>query len=406
MRFEFRLPDIGEGVVEGELVKLKVAVGDTVSEDMELFDVMTDKATVPIPSPKAGEVVAIHFKEGDIIPTGAVVIAIEVATNAPAPIAVPVATQPPLAATSPVPATVADAAPSGPVRASPATRKLASELGVDLRTVAGTGPHGRVTKDDLRAGTKPAPPPAAAALPPVSDAPLEERIPLRGLRRKIHDKMHVSKTTAAHFTYVEEVDFTEIVAMKERLAPDFAKRGVKLTFLPFVLKAVTASLKKPEFAYLNATLDDDRGEIVVKRSYHIGIAAATEPGLVVTVLRDADRLTLEELARGVQALAEGARAATLKPHDYGGSTFTITSLGALGGMFATPIINHPEVAILGLHKIEPRPVVLGGQIVIRDRMYMSCSFDHRLIDGHVGAAFVQSIRGYIERPETLFATLR
>ncbi len=429
MAFAFKLPDIGEGVVEGELTKWLVQDGQQVAEDTPLFEVLTDKVSAVIPSPKAGHIARRHFAEGDMVPVGAVVVTIEeaagaVAVAAPAPIAAAVASPaataaapaaPPAAAPAPAPA-AAQRAPDERVRAAPATRKLARELGIDLFEVPGTGDSGRVTQADVQgwaaaiAGKGAAPqakPAAAAAAKPVRAAvalpagPDEERIRLKGLRKRIHAKMRESKDHAAHFTYVEEIDFTAVSELRVALE----KFGLKATFLPFVIKAVTLALKKPEFAYLNASVDDAAGEIVVKRRYHVGVAAATEAGLMVPVVRDADRLSMRDLIAEVKRLGEGARAGTLPAEDMSGSTFTITSLGKIGGMFATPIINYPEVAILGLHKVEKRPVVIDDQIVIRERMYMSCSFDHRLIDGHIGAAFVQAVKDYIEQPALMLAEL-
>jgi pyruvate dehydrogenase E2 component (dihydrolipoamide acetyltransferase) len=243
------------------------------------------------------------------------------------------------------------------------------------------------------------PRPAPLALPAGPD---EVREKLKGLRKRIHAKMRQAKDIAAHFTYVEEIDFTEISQMRVALE----NAGLKATFLPFVIKAVCLALQKPEYRYLNASVDDAAGEIVVKQRLHIGVAAATDAGLMVPVVRNANELSMRQLVAEVKRLGEGARAGTLPAEDLSGSTFTITSLGKLGGMFATPVINYPEVAIVGLHKVEKRPVVIGDQIVIRERMYLSCSFDHRLIDGHIGAGFVQAIKDYLENPALLMAELR
>jgi pyruvate dehydrogenase E2 component (dihydrolipoamide acetyltransferase) len=425
MAFEFKLPDIGEGVVEGELTKWLVDVGQAVTEDTPLFEVLTDKVSAVIPSPRKGTVAKRHFGEGDMVPVGAIVVTIEeaagAAPSAPAPAAAPAPASASAASAAPAPAPaaapVAAAAPAAPVRepgervrAAPATRKLARDLGVDLFAVAGSGEHGRVTKSDVEAmaGRIAAAPatPAAAPKPAVAATALvrgadEERVKLKGLRRKIYAKMRESKDHAAHFTYVDEVDFTAIIQLQDALAAS----GLKSTFLPFVVKAVVLSLQKPEFAYLNAQIDEAAGEIVLKKRYHIGIAAATDAGLVVPVVRDADQKSIRTLIDDIKYVGEGARKGSLPGEDMSGSTFTITSLGKLGGMFATPIINYPESAILGLHKCEKRPVVIDGQIVIRDRMYMSCSFDHRLIDGHVGAGFVQSVKGYLEQPALMLADL-
>jgi pyruvate dehydrogenase E2 component (dihydrolipoamide acetyltransferase) len=311
--------------------------------------------------------------------------------------------------------------------ATPATRQLARELGVDLRTVAPSGAMGRVTKDDVR-GSKLAAAPTApqsaapqsaaaatAAQPASASAPVqvaarapqviaategEERTALRGVRKRIFEGMSRSKQTAAHFTFVEECDSTALIALRDRLRPAADAAGVKLTFLPFILKAVVAALKK--HPSLNSAFDESTNEIVTKKGLHIGIAASTDHGLVVPVVRDADRKSILEVARDIQRLGEDAKQMRLKPDDLGGSTFTITSLGAQGGLFATPVLNFPEVGILGVHKIKERPVVKNGQIVIGQVMLLSLSFDHRIIDGHVGAAFAYEIIGFLEDPDRLF----
>ncbi len=415
MAFEFKLPDIGEGVVEGELTKWLVEDGQQVTEDTPLFEVLTDKVSAVIPSPRKGTIVKRHFAEGDMVPVGAIVVTIAESGAAKAAPAAAVAVAPaPVTAPVAVAAAVAAAPPRDPgerVRAAPATRKLARDLGVDLQAVAGSGEHGRVTKADIEAlasqiAGAPAAKPAVAAPKAVAATAIargadEERVKLKGLRRKIYAKMRESKDHAAHFTYVDEIDFTAIIQLQDALAAN----GVKSTFLPFVVKAVVLSLLKPEFAYLNAQIDEAAGEIVIKKRYHIGVAAATEAGLVVPVVRDCDRKSIRQLIEEIRHVGEGARTSTLPAEEMSGSTFTITSLGKLGGMFATPIINYPESAILGLHKVEKRPAVVDGQIVIRDRMYMSCSFDHRLIDGHVGAGFVQSVKTYLEQPALMLAEL-
>ncbi len=433
MAFEFKLPDIGEGVVEGELTKWLVQDGQEVQEDTPLFEVLTDKVSAVIPSPRPGKIAKRHFAEGDMVPVGSVVVTIleaggavaspgtaasgTAASGPAAPVQAQVQAQAQAPAPAPAQAPIAPANrdPGERVRAAPATRKLARELGIDLFEVPGTGDEGRVTQADVQAwaarvaGAPSKPVAAPAALAPVvrpAPQPLpagqdETREKLKGLRKRIHQRMRMAKDNAAHFTYVDEVDFTAVNDLRAALEPF----GLKATFLPFVIKAVCLALKKPQFAYLNAALDDAAGEIVVKHRYHIGVAAATEAGLVVPVVKDADRLSLKDLISEVKRLGEGARTASLPAEDMAGSTFTITSLGKIGGMFATPIVNYPEVAILGLHKVEKRPVVVNDQIVIRERMYMSCSFDHRLIDGHVGAAFVQAVKDYLENPALLIAEL-
>ena len=280
---------------------------------------------------------------------------------------------------------------------------MARELELDLQQVPGSGEGGRVTKQDLqafKAGGGPAPERRAVAR--VSRGP-EERIPLRGIRKRISEKMALSKRTAAHFTFVEQCDVTELVRLKDRMAEGAKAEGVKLTFLPFVIKAVVAALQTHPM--LNAALDEAAGEIVVKRHWDIGVAAATDQGLLVPVIRAADSRSLLDLAREIDRLSADAKAGRARAEDQGNSTFTVTSLGALGGMFATPVLNYPEVGILGLHRIRPTPVVRDGQIVIRDVMHVSVTSDHRVVDGHLAAAFCYEVIKYLEEPGLLFMRL-
>jgi pyruvate dehydrogenase E2 component (dihydrolipoamide acetyltransferase) len=289
---------------------------------------------------------------------------------------------------------------------------MARELGIDLAAVPGSGPGGRVLKDDLQAHrartnghaarAAPSPPPASTPAPPraAGPAPADERVPLRGVRKKIAENMARSKRTAAHFTFVEQADVTELVSVKDRIAEAARAEGVKVTFLPFVVKAVVAALRK--HPKLNATMDEERAELVLHRRYDVGLAAATDAGLVVPVIRDADRRSLLDLAREIERLAADTKAGRARPEDLGRSTFTITSLGALGGLFATPVLNHPEVAILGLHRIRPTPLARDGQVVIRDVMHVSVTSDHRVVDGHEAAAFAYEVIRTLEDPNLLF----
>jgi pyruvate dehydrogenase E2 component (dihydrolipoamide acetyltransferase) len=309
---------------------------------------------------------------------------------------------PPPAAVPDVPARAAEAVGTGPVDrtagralATPAVRALARQLGVDIQHVPPTGAAGRVTKDDVRARAG-----VGAPATPASAPGTVEVVPVRGLRRRIAEKMALSKRTAAHFTFVEQVDATNLVAMKEGMARGAAAHGVKITFLPFVLKAAVAALRK--FPQLNASFDEERGEIHRKRWYDLGIAAATEQGLSVPVVRRADQRSVVDLAREIARLGADSRAGRLRPEDVGNSTFTVTSLGALGGMFATPVINYPEVAILGVHRIRPTPVARDGQVVIRDVMYVSLTSDHRVVDGTEAAAFTYEVIRNLESPALLF----
>jgi len=404
---EFKLPDVGEGVHEGEVTKWFVKPGDAVKEDDPLVEVMTDKVTVQIPSPVTGTVLELRAREGEVVKVGSVLIVLgEAGETAAPPLPTPTPKAPPPWATpAPSRRKPEDALPSaGAVAAAPSVRRLAREIGVDLARVPGSGPGGRVTEADVRRAKvgPPAPTPAGIPTParPVDATLREERIPIQGLRKRIHEKMSKSKTTAAHFTYVEEVDMTQLVHLRDHLKAQADRKGVKLTFLPFFVKAIVAALK--EHPTLNATVDDAHGELVVRRYYNIGIATATEEGLTVTVVHDADAKDMWALAKEIERLSTAAREKKLSLQEVQGSTFTITSLGKEGGILATPIINWPEVAILGIHRIERRPVVRDDQIVVREMMYLSCSFDHRVVDGHVGAAFVQSVRNYLEHPATIF----
>lgn len=420
MAFDFYMPDIGEGVVEGEIVGWKVKVGDRVKLDQVLVEVMTDKATVELPSPRAGVVAKINFKDGDICPVGKVLVVIDedgsAAKSAPA---LPPATHgaparahtaPPARASGTSQIEVVDVTASrARVLATPATRKLARQLGVELAQVTATGKHGRVTTLDVKnfEGAAPAstgtalvkqPAPVAIARSPMGYE--EERIPLRGMRKRIADSMSRSVHTAAHFTYVEEIDMTELVSVRERAKGRAAERGVKLNYLPFIVKAIVSGLKK--WPQLNASLDETTQEIVRKKYYHVGIAAQGPNGLVVTTVRDADLRSIFDLSREIDRLAEAVRTNTATRDDLTGSTFTVSSLGKLGGVLATPIINFPEVAIVGVHKIEEKPAVRSGAIVIRHLMNLSISVDHRLADGWDGAMFLQDVKTLLEDPTTMF----
>ncbi|MEM9069449.1 MAG: dihydrolipoamide acetyltransferase family protein [Myxococcota bacterium] len=450
--FQFKMPDIGEGVTEGEIVDWHVKVGDVVAEDDPMVEVMTDKATVTIGAPRAGTISAIHFDVGAVAQVGQVVVEIamsgggaEAAPSAPEKKSEPAATAvgdireglpgssffqskpsgngAPIKPPSPKPIAAASSSSSGGLQqieffqakplATPATRKLARDLGVDLRRIQPSGPGGRTTRADVKGfagqaatGTHPVAPPApaaAAAVAPPAAIPAgarEERKPFVGIRRRIAQRMQMTKNTAAHFTFVEECDVTELIALRKRLKPAAEEAGVRLSYLPFIVKAVVAALKK--HPVLNSALDESSNELVYRKYYNIGIAAATDAGLMVPVIQDADRRSILDVAREIDRLGEGARTGSLKPEELSGSTFTITSLGKQGGLFATPVLNHPEVGILGVHQMKRKPVVRGDEIVIGDVMLLSLSFDHRIVDGHIGAAFAYDIIGYLESPDRLF----
>ncbi len=411
---DFKLPDIGEGVAEGEIVSWLVKAGDPIKEDQPFVEVMTDKATVQLPSPVAGTVKELRFKEGQTAKVGAVIAVFEAAgaksakaATASAPAAAPAPARKAVEPAKAAPAISPEAPTPEKVLAAPATRRRAREAGVDLTQVHGSGPHGRVTNTDLEAhvasGGRPAPSsaPARAAtpLPTGPTALLEERIPLKGLRRAIAVQMRKSKDTAAHFTYVEECDMTEIVALRELAKAQAEQKGAKLTYLPFIIKALVPALR--EFPYVNASLDDASGEVVIKRHYDIGIAVDTPNGLMVVNVRNADLLSLWELAKEIDRLAAAARSGKATRDELTGTTFTITSTGNVGGLLATPIINHPEVAILGVHQIKAKPAVRDGHIVIRQIANFSMSFDHRVVDGAMGANFLKRVLQTLEDPKRL-----
>jgi pyruvate dehydrogenase E2 component (dihydrolipoyllysine-residue acetyltransferase) len=412
MAFEFRLPDIGEGVVEGEIVKWHVRPGQSVKEDDPLVEVMTDKATVMIPSPRKGKILETRGEEGGIVKVGAVLLTLETGDGSgsaavektekketPKPEPQQKQSAPPTSQSEPS---------KGRALATPALRKMAQDMGIDINSITGSGPGGRITKEDIvnfqssgasKAATPAAPPKFAV----VGGAEKTEEVPFRGLRKKVAEKMTESKTHAVHYTYVDEIDVTELVKLRNSLKDEASAKKVKLTYLPFIIKALVEGLKK--YPLLNSSLDENAGKILIRHYYHMGIGVATPDGLTVVVVKNADQKSIFDLANEVDRLSEAARQNKVALEDLKGSTFTITSLGTMGGMFATPVINYPEVAIVGIHKIEPRPVVHEGQIVIRDRMYMSLSFDHRVVDGAVGAEFTQYVKRFLENPAFLFIQL-
>ncbi len=423
-RLDFKLPDVGEGVTEGEIVQWFVAVGDTVAEDDPMVEVMTDKATVTIGAPCEARVERICFEVGAVAQVGQVILTLdsELTSNVDA---ARRSSRPPATAVGEIQDQVPGAGlfqsgADGPGQravprpgrggrergagaeigsehayfgakplATPATRRLADELGVDLRRVRPSGAEGRVTADDVR----------ALVAEQRTDTALEERRPILGMRRAIAERMHRSKTTAAHFTFVEECDASRLVDLRLRLLPEAERRGVRLTYLPFIVKAVADAL--PRHPVLNAAVDERSNELVYKKYYNIGVAAATEAGLMVPVVHDADRLPLFELASQIEVLARSARDGTIAPKDLRGSTFTVTSLGKRSGLLATPILNHPELGILGVHRIRETPVVRDGAIVVGKVMLLSLSLDHRVVDGHVGAAFAYDVIEMLENPERL-----
>lgn len=390
MAFEFRLPDIGEGIVEGEIVHWFVEEGDQVEEDQSLVEIMTDKATVELPSPRDGKVLKRIGEEGETVEVGATLVIIQ--TDDPE-TEERVEGEPTKEDAPEKPRRMAEAvkSTSGIALATPAIRKLAQERGVDLDQVEGSGPEGRITKEDVE---------HVARFVPDDTS---ETIAYRGLRKKIGDRMVASKRNAAHYTYVEEADLSELVRRREEWLASNPAPSVRITYLPFIMKAVVGALK--QYPLLNSVLDESAGVIQLKKYYNIGIAVATADGLVVPVVKRVDEKTVSDLAREVGELSAAARDRKIKLEDLRGGTFTITSLGRLGGILATPIINHPEVAILGVHKISRRPVVREGEIVIRDMVYLSLSLDHRVLDGVVGAEFLHHVMATLESPGAVFEAI-
>ncbi|MFB6172457.1 MAG: dihydrolipoamide acetyltransferase family protein [Haloarculaceae archaeon] len=469
---EFQLPDVGEGLTEAEIVAWHVDPGDAVSEDQVVAEVETDKAVVEVPAPVDGTVKAIHADPGDLVKVGEVIVTFEVADAAADPDEAPAASSDATVDGRTTEATgepdeAAPVARGGRVFAAPSARRLARELGVDLATVAGSGPGGRVTESDVRAAAEPteesteepsaeptgsAPPGASGASrtrtlaapatrqlardlgvdvdrvptdetrdgePFVTPdavrafaerAPGEvaaatpagaavERVPYRGVRRSVGEQMVRSAYTAPHVTHHDEVDVTALVETRSRLRERAAERGSTLTYLPFVVRAVVAALA--EYPYLNAELDEEAGEILLKRRYDVGIATATDAGLLVPVVERADEKSLLELADEIESLVGKARDRTIAREEMQGSTFTITNFGAIGGEYATPIINYPETAILGLGAIKEKPRVVDGEVVPRKVLTLSLSIDHRVVDGAVAARFVNAVKERLAAPDLL-----
>lgn len=433
MIYQWKLPDVGEGIHEAEIVRWRVREGDWVEVDQVLLEVQTDKATVEIPSPVGGRILRLHGVEGEIVPVGTILVEIEtdratggdgervVGTDVPGSASVdPVRTPDELDPPSDTPVA------RRRVKATPAVRRLARELGIDLRLVAGSGPGGRVMEEDVRTfvlGRRETVSEPSRVLAPdagrgmreeiASDTrrdaetpstPAEERIPLRGVRRVIAEHMVRSTQTIPHVTGMDEADVTELVALRQKILPMAEDQRVNITYLPFVIKAVVSALKA--YPYFNASVDDERGEIVLKRVYHIGIAVDAPDGLVVPVIRDADRKSIVQLAKEIEELKEKARTRSLTPGDMRDGTFTISNIGSFGGMFATPIIHYPQAAILATGKIVRRPVILEDDRVIgRYMMPVSLTFDHRIIDGGMSGRFMAHVIRLLRHPLWLLMNL-
>ncbi|WP_141501300.1 dihydrolipoamide acetyltransferase family protein [Paenibacillus luteus] len=434
-KFEYRFPELGEGLHEGEIVKVNIKVGDTVTDDDIIMEVQNDKAIVEVPCPVNGKVLEVLVKDGQVCHVGEIVAIIDAEGELPeqaAPAAeapkaeVPKAEAAPVAeapkAEAPATAPTAPKATGGLVLATPSVRKFAREKGVDLTQVGGTGKNGRITRDDVNgfggAPTAVATDAAAPAVEQASNAEVaakgagdakpahtaagtayrpEERVPFKGIRKIIANAMSKSVYTAPHVTIMDEVDVTELVALRAKYKPYAEKKGSKLTYLPFIVKALVAACR--EFPILNATLDEANQEIVLRKYYNIGIATDTDNGLIVPVIEDADRKNLFKIADSIRDLAARGRDGKLAANELKGSTISISNIGSAGGMFFTPVINFPEVAILGTGRITEKAIVRNGEIVAAPVMALSLSFDHRLIDGATAQNFMNYIKTLLGQPE-------
>ncbi|WP_374077997.1 2-oxo acid dehydrogenase subunit E2 [Bdellovibrio bacteriovorus] len=436
---DIKLPELGEGVTEGELVKWLVKPGDSVKADQAIAEVLTDKATVEVPTPVAGVVKDLKFKSGDVVKVGSTMITLEGGAGAAAP-----APQAPAGAQREVPASahanfaaahapiqsssaaVAAAHPApgaifppvadSKVLATPATRRLAREMGVDINSLGGSGLAGRVTREDVLSA-KGGGAGSASARPPLSPAPAgipkpsyqgpagaaEERVALVGIRKKIAENMQRSKHVIPHFTIMDEAKVDAMVAMRESLKDHAEKHGTKITYLPIVMKALIATIR--EFPMFNASIDDAAGEIVYKKYFNLGFAADTPNGLVVPVIKNADQKSILEISKEILDLSKRARDGKLKPDEMKGATITVTNIGSIGGTYATPVINHPEVAILGMYKIDEKPVIKDGQLKAIKVMNYTMTADHRLIDGAVAARFLAAFIARIENPGKMLVEL-
>lgn len=422
MSYDFELPEVGEGVIEAELVKWFVNVGDSVADGQPICEVMTDKATMEINCPRSGVVTGRFGEEGEVIAVHTKLLTLDQSgassfLDSASPKSAPV--EPPkdtVGKTTPAPkaSSIPKTAPkpsltpaktTDKVLASPATRLFASEKGVDLGGVAGTGKGGRITKDDVMASIETA---TEIIAPPAMQASIkfgeDEVIKIVGLRRKIAEKMVESVQRAPHFTYVDEVDATSLVALRNSLKDVAKERGVKLTYIPFIMKALVSVFR--EFPTANANMDEENFALTVRGEVNIGIATDTPQGLYVPVVKNVESKSILELAVEIADLTTRTRLGRVQLHELQGGTFTITSVGNIGGRFATPIINHPEVAILGVNQIHDRPMVINGEVVARKMMYLSPSFDHRILDGAVAARFTSALKAILENPTQLLLELR
>ena len=415
-----KMPDIGEGIAQVELVEWFVKVGDMIAEDQVVADVMTDKATVEIPSPVSGKVLALGGQPGEVMAVGSELIRIEVEGSGnhvdvpqPKPVeapAAPIAAKPepqkdvkPAVYQAPANHEAAPIVPRQPgdkPLASPAVRKRALDAGIELRYVHGSGPAGRILHEDLDAFMSKPQSNAGQAPDGYAKRTDSEQVPVIGLRRKIAQRMQDAKRRVAHFSYVEEIDVTALEALRQQLNSKHGDSRGKLTLLPFLVRALVVALR--DFPQINATYDDEAQIITRHGAVHVGIATQGDNGLMVPVLRHAEAGSLWANAGEISRLANAARNNKASREELSGSTITLTSLGALGGIVSTPVVNTPEVAIVGVNRMVERPVVIDGQIVVRKMMNLSSSFDHRVVDGMDAALFIQAVRGLLEQPACLF----
>ncbi len=429
---DVKLPELGEGVTEGELVKWLVKPGDSVKADQALAEVLTDKATVEVPTPVAGTVKELKFKAGEVVKVGATLITLEGAGAAP--ISTPAQRDVPASAHANFAVASTSATKSAPaattsssadsifppvaeskVLATPATRRLARELGVDINSLTGSGLAGRVTREDVlsvKGGAVATPAKTTSSAGSISipkpsyQGPMgaaEERVPLIGIRKKIAENMQRSKLVIPHFTIMDEAKVDAMVTLRESLKEHAEKNGTKITYLPIIMKALIATIR--EFPMFNASIDDAAGEIVYKKYFNLGFAADTPNGLVVPVIKNADQKSILEISKEILDLSKRARDGKLKPDEMKGATITVTNIGSIGGTYATPVINHPEVAILGMYKIDEKLVLRDGQVSAIKVMNYSMTADHRLIDGAVAARFLSAFIGRIENPGKLLVEL-
>ncbi|WP_410510991.1 dihydrolipoamide acetyltransferase family protein [Paenibacillus sp. BR2-3] len=436
-KFEYRFPELGEGLHEGEIIKMHIKAGDKVTDDDIVMEVQNDKAVVEVPCPVNGTVLEVFTKDGQVCRVGEVVAIIDAEGDVPEQeghaeahgsqeadaakgsadtTSSPAATSPADAKEGGAAAAAVVPAPDRDVLATPSVRKFAREQNVDISKVNGSGKSGKITREDVEAflsgGSAPAAAPAAATEAPKAEAktaapaasagnvsPEEERVPFKGIRKAISNAMVKSAYTAPHVTIMDEVDVTELVAFRTRMKPVAEKKGVKVTYLPFIVKALVAASR--QFPALNAMIDEESNEIVYKKYYNIGIATDTDNGLIVPVIKDADRKSIWMIASAISDLALRGRDGKLSPNEMKGSTISISNIGSAGGMFFTPIINFPEVAILGTGRITEKPVVKNGEIIAAPVMALSLSFDHRIIDGATAQNFMNYIKTLLANPDML-----